>query len=47
MCILYCLQVGHIDFYPNNGQAPQPGCENEEPWGMGCSHERAPVIQNL
>jgi len=34
--------VGHIDFYPNHGQAPQPGCEGEEPWGFGCSHERAP-----
>jgi len=36
--------VGHIDFYPNHGQAPQPGCENEEPWGFGCSHERAPTF---
>ena len=38
------LQVGQVDFYPNNGTAPQPGCEDEEPWGMGCSHERACVM---
>ena len=38
-----CLQLGHVDFYPNGGQGPQPGCESEDPLGLDCSHERAPV----
>ena len=37
------LKVGQVDFYPNGGEAPQPGCENEDPFGLGCSHARAPV----
>lgn len=24
------FSVGHVDFYPNGGQAPQPGCEAED-----------------
>ena len=36
-------QVGHVDFYPNGGTAPQPGCEGNDDLGLGCSHARAPV----
>ena len=36
------IQVGHVDFYPNDGKAPQPGC-NGEPIGLDCSHQRAHV----
>jgi len=32
--------VGHVDFYPNGGHHPQPGCENEG-IGLDCSHQRA------
>lgn len=32
--------VGHADFYPNNGKAPQPGCTGE-PIGLDCSHQRS------
>jgi len=35
-------QVGHVDFYPNGGTAPQPGCEGNDDLGLGCSHARAP-----
>ena len=35
--------MGQVDFYPNGGMAPQPGCENEDPLGIDCSHARAPV----
>lgn len=35
--------VGHVDFYPNKGQHPQPGCENEG-LGLDCSHQRAPAL---
>ena len=35
--------MGQVDFYPNEGMAPQPGCENEDPLGIDCSHARAPV----
>lgn len=24
--------IGHIDFYPNDGKSPQPGCNNFIPW---------------
>lgn len=45
--ILNQLQVGHVDFYPNGGKAPQPGCEHEDSFGLDCSHARAPVISTL
>ncbi len=34
--------VGHVDFYPNQGHHPQPGCEDEG-FGLDCSHQRAHV----
>ena len=34
--------VGHVDFFPNAGYAPQPGCEGEG-LNLRCSHLRAPV----
>ena len=39
----FFFQVGHVDFYPNQGHHPQPGCE-EEGLGLDCSHQRAHVI---
>ncbi|XP_059082427.1 pancreatic lipase-related protein 2-like isoform X2 [Tigriopus californicus] len=36
-------QIGHVDFYPNGGKAPQPNCENED-IGLGCSHQRGPDL---
>jgi len=24
--------IGHVDFYPNNGKSPQPGCEGFYPF---------------
>ncbi|KAL5290005.1 hypothetical protein ACFFRR_009789 [Megaselia abdita] len=36
---------GHIDFYPNSGSAPQPGCESLDLiTGSACSHYRAPLF---
>eukprot|EP00095_Tigriopus_kingsejongensis_P006236 maker-scaffold301_size216225-snap-gene-1.24 protein:Tk06236 transcript:maker-scaffold301_size216225-snap-gene-1.24-mRNA-1 annotation:"lipase" len=35
--------VGHVDFYPNSGMAPQPGCETED-IGLSCSHQRGPDL---
>ncbi len=32
--------VGHVDFFPNDGRAPQPGCENKESYDLICSHFR-------
>ena len=42
--VFYCspTKVGHVDFYPNDGKAPQPGCFGE-PLGLDCSHQRANV----
>ena len=37
--------VGHVDFYPNQGHHPQPGCEDEG-LGLDCSHQRAHVIHD-
>ena len=30
--------MGHVDFFPNLGRAPQPGCEDEESLDLSCSH---------
>ena len=38
--------VGHVDFYPNQGHHPQPGCEDEG-LGLDCSHQRAHVIHEV
>ena len=35
-------QLGHVDFYPNSGKQPQPGCDKEG-LDLDCSHQRAPV----
>eukprot|EP00096_Caligus_rogercresseyi_P010909 TRINITY_DN4116_c0_g1_i1.p1 TRINITY_DN4116_c0_g1~~TRINITY_DN4116_c0_g1_i1.p1 ORF type:complete len:298 (-),score=14.82 TRINITY_DN4116_c0_g1_i1:162-1055(-) len=32
-------RVGTVDFYPNGGTAPQPGCK-DEPMNLVCSHVR-------
>ena len=32
---------GHVDFYPNHGLAPQPGCEGRESLDLSCSHRKA------
>jgi len=33
--------MGHVDFYPNGGRAPQPGCEEKESLDLSCSHFQA------
>jgi hypothetical protein len=30
--------MGHVDFFPNLGRAPQPGCEKQESLDLSCSH---------
>ncbi|XP_031787250.1 endothelial lipase [Nasonia vitripennis] len=45
------IPLGHVDFYPNGGMPPQPGCNVENVFAMGvnkivnrfitCSHNRA------
>ena len=40
--IFYAFQSGDVDFFPNKGEAHQPGCESEDV-GLSCSHARAPV----
>ena len=35
------IATGHIDFYPNKGAAPQPGCEGSESLDLSCSHFQA------
>ena len=32
---------GHVDFYANDGLAPQPGCRGRESLDLLCSHLRA------
>ncbi|XP_026315614.1 pancreatic triacylglycerol lipase-like isoform X2 [Hyposmocoma kahamanoa] len=33
--------VGHADYYPNDGIAPQPGCQGLQGYMEACSHSRA------
>ena len=33
--------AGHVDFFPNRGRAPQPGCERSESLDLSCSHFQA------
>ncbi len=30
--------LGHVDFFPNLGSAPQPGCAGHESLDLSCSH---------
>ena len=30
--------MGHVDFFPNLGKAPQPSCEENESLDLSCSH---------
>ena len=30
--------IGHADFFPNLGVAPQPGCDGKESVDLSCSH---------
>ncbi len=30
--------MGHVDFFPNLGEAPQPGCKGRESIDLSCSH---------
>ena len=30
--------IGHADFFPNLGKAPQPGCDGQESLDLSCSH---------
>lgn len=34
-------QYGHVDFFPNNGVPPQPGCKGFQAMFEACSHGRA------
>ncbi|KAH9632336.1 hypothetical protein HF086_010261 [Spodoptera exigua] len=37
----FLTPIGTVDFYPNNGVAPQPGCEDIVKFFDGCSHGRS------
>ena len=39
--------IGHADFYPNLGQAPQPGCDGRESIDLSCSHWMVSCINHL
>lgn len=36
--------MGHVDFFPNGGRAPQPGCEKKESLDLSCSHFQAWIL---
>ena len=36
--------LGHADFFPNSGRAPQPGCEGKESLDLTCSHFKVSLI---
>ena len=36
---------GHVDFFPNSGRAPQPGCIDKESVDLTCSHLK--VLLNM
>ncbi|XP_047019694.1 lipase member H-like [Helicoverpa zea] len=40
----YRKSHGHADFYPNNGQAKQPGCDGAQQVIEGCSHGRSTLF---
>lgn len=44
ICKFLIRPRGHCDFYPNQGRAPQPGCEKLDIFTVtACSHYRAPL----
>ena len=34
---------GHIDFFPNSGRSPQPGCVDKESVDLTCSHLKVKI----
>ncbi len=43
--MMFCIKwvgnhdnLGHVDFFPNLGSAPQPGCAGHESLDLSCSH---------
>ena len=39
-----CLQ-GHVDFFPNGGRSPRPGCEERDFLDLSCSHFRVILFE--
>ncbi|XP_018334888.1 lipoprotein lipase-like, partial [Agrilus planipennis] len=37
-------QIGHVDFYPNGGTPPQPGCSGVDEIIKACSHGQSWVL---